>query len=58
MNTWQKRFKELIESKECTISGVARSLDVSPASLHLWMNNKYKGNVDKITKAVKQFLDR
>ena len=40
------------------ISGVARSLDLSPTTLHLWLNDKYKGNVGKINKAVEQYMER
>ena len=52
------RFKKMLELKQCTISGVARSLDLSPTTLHLWLNDKYKGNVGKINKAVEQYMER
>ena len=52
------RLKKMLELKQCTISGVARSLDLSPTTLHLWLNDKYKGNVGKINKAVEQYMER
>ena len=52
------RFKKMLELKQCTISAVARSLDLSPTTLHLWLNDKYKGNVGKINKAVEQYMER
>ena len=52
------RFKKMLELKQCTISGVARSLALSPTTLHLWLNDKYKGNVGKINKAVEQYMER
>ena len=51
-------FKKMLELKQCTISGVARALDLSPTTLHLWLNDKYKGNVGKINKAVEQYMER
>ena len=58
MTPTSKRFKKMLELKQCTISGVARSLDLSPTTLHLWLNDKYKGNVGKINKAVEQYMER
>ena len=56
--TLQERFKKMLELKQCTISSAARSIDLSAATLHLWLNKKYKGNVEKISKAVEQFIER
>ena len=58
MKTLQERFKKMLEQKQCTISSAARSTDLSAATIHLWLNEKYKGNVEKISKAVEQFIER
>ena len=39
----QNRLKDFIKTKKRTISSVAKAVDVSTATLHLWMNNKYEG---------------
>ena len=41
----QSRLKDFIKTKKRTISSVAKAVDVSTATLHLWMNNKYEGRV-------------
>ncbi len=51
------KLKELIKEKKYSISYVARAINVSTATLHLWLNDNYKGNVEKVTKAVKQFIE-
>ena len=53
----QNRLKDFIKTKKRTISSVAKAVDVSTATLHLWMNNKYEGNIKKINDAVARFLE-
>ena len=53
----QNRLKDYIKTKKRTISSVAKAVDVSTATLHLWMNNKYEGNIKKINDAVARFLE-
>lgn len=53
----QSRLKDFIKTKKRTISSVAKAMDISTATLHLWMNNKYEGNVKKINDAVARFLE-
>ena len=53
----QNRLKDFIKTKKRTISSVAKAVDVSTATLHLWMNNKYEGNIKKVNDAVARFLE-
>ena len=46
------QLKNLIKEKNYSISYVARAINVSTATLHLWINDNYKGKVEKVTKAV------
>ena len=43
--TIQNRLKKILEIKNLSLANAARSNGLSPATLHLWMNNKYKGMV-------------
>ena len=51
------QLKNLIKEKNYSISYVARAINVSTATLHLWINDNYKGKVEKVTKAVEQFTE-
>ena len=53
----EQQLKELLKEKKYTIAYAARAINVSPTTLHLWMNNNYKGNVEKVNKAVQDFLE-
>ena len=46
------QLKNLIKEKNYSISYVARAINVSTATLHLWINDNYKGKVEKVTKAM------
>ena len=50
-------LKKLLKIKKYTVAYVAKAINVSNATLHLWMNNNYKGNVKKINDAVANFLE-
>jgi len=52
-----EELKDLLNTKKHTITSVAKAINVSNATLHLWLNNNYKGNVKKIDDAVKNFLE-
>ena len=39
--TIQNRLKKILEIKNLSLANAARSNGLSPATLHLWMNNKY-----------------
>lgn len=56
--TIQNRLKKILEIKNLSLANAARSNGLSPATLHLWMNNKYKGNVENINKTIEQFIER
>ena len=40
INQAQSRLKDFIKTKKRTISSVEKAVDVSTATLHLWMNKK------------------
>ena len=42
-----EELKEYLKVKNYTLSRVAKAVNLSNATLHLWMNNNYKGNVKK-----------
>jgi DNA transposition AAA+ family ATPase len=50
-------LKKVIKEKKYTVSYVAKAINVSPATLHLWLNDKYSGNVKKVNDAVVNFLE-
>ena len=52
-----EELKELLKKKKYAVSYAARAINVSNATLHLWMNNNYKGNVKKIDDAVANFIE-
>ena len=52
-----KELKDYLKVKNYTLSKVAKAVNLSNATLHLWMNNNYKGNVKKIEDAVSKFLE-
>ena len=45
-------LKILLKKKNYSVTSVAKAVNLSNATLHLWMNNNYKGNVKKIEDAV------
>lgn len=50
-------LKILLKKKNYSVTSVAKAVNLSNATLHLWMNNNYKGNVKKIEDAVAKFLE-
>lgn len=50
-------LKKIIVEKKYSNSFVAKALNISPATLHLWLNNKYAGHVDKVNEAVAKFIE-
>ena len=50
-------LKILLKKKNYSVTSVAKAINLSNATLHLWMNNNYKGNVKKIEDAVAKFLE-
>ena len=38
-------LKILLKKKNYSVTSVAKAINLSNATLHLWMNNNYKGNV-------------
>ena len=55
--TLVEELKELLKKKKYAVSYAAKAINVSNATLHLWMNNNYKGNVKKIDDAVANFIE-
>lgn len=53
----QDELKQLIKEKEYTLSYVSRAINMSNATLHLWLGESYTGNVKKINEAVRNFLE-
>src|SRR5574344_261647 len=52
-----QELKDLLKKKKYTIAGVAKSINVSNATLHLWLKGTYNGNVEKIDEAIKNFIE-
>ncbi|MDD3238373.1 MAG: AAA family ATPase [Candidatus Gastranaerophilales bacterium] len=52
-----EELKELLKKKKYAVSYAAKAINVSNATLHLWINNNYKGNVKKIDDAVANFIE-
>ena len=52
-----EELKELIKNKKYTLAYVAKAINVSNATLHLWLNENYKGNVQKVNNAVANFIE-
>ena len=52
-----EELKEYLKEKKYPLSKVAKAVNMSNATLHLWINNNYKGNVKKIEDAVSKFLE-
>lgn len=53
----QDELKQLIKEKGYTLSYVSRAINVSNATLHLWLGETYTGNVNKISESVRNFLE-
>ena len=53
----QDELKKLIKEKEYTLSYVSRAINMSNATLHLWLCGTYTGNVKKVDEAIKNFLE-
>ncbi len=52
-----KELKNLLKEKHYSIANAAKAMDISSTTLHLWMNDKYKGNTQKVEDSVKHFLE-
>ena len=52
-----KELKELLKEKRYSIAFAAKAMDISKTTLHLWMNGKYSGNIEKIEDAVDRFIE-
>ena len=52
-----KELKELLKEKRYSIAFAAKAIDISKTTLHLWMNGKYSGNIEKIEDAVDRFIE-
>lgn len=52
------KLRQRMKEKDYSLTHVSKSINVSAPRLHLWLNNKYTGNVDKINEVVKNFLER
>ena len=50
-------LKDLLKEKQYSIANAAKAMDISSTTLHLWMNKKYKGNIQKVEDSVKHFLE-
>src|SRR5574344_2873271 len=50
-------LERLMKDKKYTATYVAKAINVSNATLHLWLNKNYKGNVNKINCAVANFIE-
>lgn len=53
----QDELKQLIKEKGYTLSYVSRAINVSNATLHLWLGESYTGNVNKVSESVRNFLE-
>ena len=53
----KEQLKNLIKEKKYSVYYVAREINVSDATLHIWLNDNYKGKVEKVRKAVEQFIE-
>jgi DNA transposition AAA+ family ATPase len=51
-------LREAMEERKLSQSAVSRALGISTAVLSQWLSGTYPGNVTKINKAVKGFLER
>ena len=50
-------LETLMKEKKYTATYVAKAINVSNATLHLWLNNNYKGNVQRVNYAVANFIE-
>ncbi|MFI3301166.1 MAG: AAA family ATPase [Candidatus Gastranaerophilales bacterium] len=53
----KENLKNLLKQKKYAVSYVAKAINVSNATLHLWLKGDYKGNVKKIDDAVSNFIE-
>lgn len=53
----QDRLKTLLKNKKRSISAVAKAVNFSTATIHLWLNHKYEGNIQKIEEAITHYLE-
>ncbi len=58
MQDLREQLKEFTESQGSSLNAVAKSLGISASALSQWLAGSYGGNVEKIDRAVKQFLER
>lgn len=54
----REQLNNFLSKNDVSQAKVSRALGVSASALNQWLFNEYKGNVDKITEAVKSFLIR
>jgi len=52
----REELKILQKEKKYSLAYMARAMNISSATLHLWLNNNYAGNVKKIDDAVSNFI--
>lgn len=52
----REELKLLQKEKKYSLAYMARAMNISSATLHLWLNNNYAGNVKKIDDAVSNFI--
>ena len=53
----QDRLKDLLKDKKRSITAVAKAVGFSTATIHLWLNGKYEGNIQKIEDAITRYLE-
>ena len=57
LQSLNEELKQLIKEKNYTLSYVSRAINMSNATLHLWLSGTYTGNVKKVDEAVRNFLE-
>jgi DNA transposition AAA+ family ATPase len=53
-----EKYISYIERRGLPATQVARECGYSPAVISAWYNGKYRGDVDEVTRAVNQFMER
>ena len=51
-------LKELMESKNYSISYLSTATGIAKSTISMWMNNNYNGKNDKITDIINNFIQR
>lgn len=57
METLQQKLTKLIDSTGITQAAVAKAIGFSPSGLNTWLKGLYQGDVDKIDKKVRDYLE-